>query len=257
MPRLLVLPALLLALALTACGGESKPQATPAATVALSDAVIHFEYDDSISEQDRRIVREASAEARTFFAHELGRDLKLDVTVEVSEDDGEGFLGFSFGRRAWIMTGSAGWPDGSGRFALQAKQSLVAHELFHNFQSDLQYTDDALPSDSPWWITEGTAEYAAARFTSDAFDVSWDSIVRDYQRSARNANMRLDDPGMRTSRFYSKAFLAIDELMDDRPLTDLGDYFVKTGYMDWEDAFNETFGETPEAFVERFEASRD
>jgi hypothetical protein len=87
-------------------------------------------------------------------------------------------------------------------------------------------------------------------------DRNWNGIVRDYERSAREPLPRLDDNSLRTYRFYAKSFLGVNTLMQDRPLSDLGDYFDRTGYMDWEDAFRETFGESPEAFVDRFESSR-
>ena len=257
MRRFLALLPLPLLLVLAACSGPggSTPVA-PSSSPPQSDAAIYYEFEDGVSNADRRIVPEATEDSRRYFAQHLGRDLKLDITVETTLEDGEGFVGTSFGRRATLLTGSAGWPDGNGANATRIKSNIIAHEIFHNFQSDLIYTDDALPSDSPRWIVEGSAEYAAARYESDRFDRNWNGIVRDYERSAREPLPRLDDNSLRTYRFYAKSFLGVNTLMQDRALSDLGDYFDKTGYMDWEDAFLETFGESPEAFVDRFESSR-
>jgi hypothetical protein len=257
MRRLLAQPLLPLLLFLAACsgpGGSTPPAPSP--SPPSSHATIYYEFEDGVSDADRRIVPQATSDSRRYFAEQLGRDLKLDITVETTIEDGEGFVGTSYGRRATLLTGSPGWPDGDGGSATRIKSNIIAHELFHNFQSDLIYTDDALPSDSPRWIVEGSAEYAAARYESDRFDRDWSGIVRNYERSAREPLPRLDDNSLRTHRFYAKSFLGVNTLMEDRPLSDLGDYFEKTGYMDWEVAFLETFGESHEAFVARFESSR-
>ena len=257
MRRFLALPLLPLVVILVACSGSGGPTIpSPSPVVPRSDAAIYYEFEEGVSEADRRIVPEGTEDSRRYFAEQLGRDLKLDITVETTLEDGEGFVGTSFGRRATLMTGSPGWPGGDGGNARRIKSNITAHEIFHNFQSDLIYTDDALPSDSPRWIVEGSAEYAAARYESDRFDRDWNGIVRNYERSAREPLPRLDDNSLRTYRFYAKSFLGVNTLMQNRPLSDLGDYFDKTGYMDWEDAFLETFGETPEAFLDRFESSR-
>lgn len=256
MQRLLALSALLfLPLALVACGNDSR--ADPQPSPPRSEAAVYYEFADGVSSADRKIVPEATEDSRRYFAAELGRDLKLDITVETNLEDGEGFVGTSFGRRATLLTGSPGWPDGDSGGARRIKSTIVAHEIFHNFQSDLIYTDDALPSDSPRWLVEGSAEYAAARYASERFGVGWTSTVRDYDRTAREPLPRLDGNNVRTYRFYAKAFLGVNTLMQDRPLSDLGDYFEKTGYTDWEDAFLAVFGETPQSFVDRFEAARD
>jgi hypothetical protein len=259
MHRLLaaVLPATLLALTLACSQAEPPVSTTPVVEGPQSGARIYYEFEDGVDDADRKIVPEASEDSRRYFAAALGRDLKLDITVETNLEDGEGFVGTSFGRRATLLTGSPGWPNGDGAAATRIKSTIVAHEIFHNFQSDLIYTDDAIPSDSPRWIVEGSAEYAAARYEADRYGVNWNNKLRDYERTAREPLPRLDDNSLRTGRFYAKSFLGVNMLMQDRPLSDLGDYFVKTGYMDWEDAFLETFGETPQSFVDRFESARD
>lgn len=255
MQRFLALSALLLPLVLIACGGDSRAAVAPPEG-PRSGATIHYEFAEGVDNADRRIVPEASEDSRRYFAAELGRDLKLDITVETNLEDGEGFVGTSFGRRATLLTGSPGWPNGDGGGASRTKSTIVAHEIFHNFQSDLVYTDDAIPSDSPRWLVEGSAEYAAARYATDRYGMSWNNTVRDYERTAREPLPRLDANNLRTYRFYAKSFLGVNTLMQNRPLADLGDYFEKTGYMDWEDAFMEVFGEAPQSFVDRFESSR-
>ena len=61
------------------------------------------------------------------------------------------------------------------------QSSLIAHELFHNFQSDMIYTDDAIPAQSPWWLVEGSAEYASIRYLTDRYGIDWNFYVSIYE----------------------------------------------------------------------------
>ncbi len=213
------------------------------------------QYDDGISQADRTLVEQTIAEARAYYVRELGRDLQIDVTVHVTTRSSEGFLGFSFGRDAWILTGGDAWPKGDDQQSVIAKQQVVAHELFHNFQSDLQYTDDALPSESPRWLVEGSAEYAAAQFIVDKYRLKWRSMLQTYASNARGYTQRIDSNGMLTYPFYAKSVVAIDSLLNGRSISLLGDYFALTGRMDWQQAFALVFGVSPTAFVDSFEST--
>jgi hypothetical protein len=230
-----------------ACGGS------PVATTETG-ASIEYVFADGISTGDRKIVKQAIEASRAFYRRELGRDLQLDITIEVRDEDGHGYTGVSYGRKAWIFTGSAGWFEGSGEIATYQKASLVAHELFHNFQSDLMYTDDAIPSHSVWWIVEGSAEYASARFLAYEYGYDWSDLVDGYDWIATESLPRLDSNALKSWGLYAKAFLAVNELMQERPLRVLADYFEMTGYTDWKEAFVTTFGVDPISFLEQFEA---
>ena len=250
-PQLRFVLPLVLVLALGACGGSSTPRATPTATPVS----ISFQYDDGISHADRTLVEQTIAEARAYYVRELGRDLQIDVTVHVTTRNAEGFLGFSFGRNAWILTGGDAWPKGNDRQSLITKQQVVAHELFHNFQSDLQYTDDALPSKSPRWLVEGSAEYAAAQFVVDKYRLNWRTMLQGYATYAREDTQRLDSNAMLTYPFYARSVVAVDALLNGRSIKLLGDYFALTGRMDWQVAFAQVFGVSPTAFVDSFEST--
>ena len=246
----LLLPLVLVA-AISACGGSSAPAATPTAT----PVTISFQYDDGIAQADHTLVEQTIAVARAYYVRELGRDLQIDVTVHVTNRSEQGFLGFSFGRNAWILTGGDAWPKGADLQSLMTKKQVVAHELFHNFQSDLQYTDDALPSQSPRWLVEGSAEYASAQFIVDKYHVSWIAMLKRYAKDARGYTQRIDYNGMLTYPFYAKSVVAVDSLLNGRPLKLLGDYFALTGRMDWQEAFAQVFGVSPTAFVDSFEST--
>ena len=237
------------------CSNEKEPAApAPVGSVA---ATITFEFDPAVSAEDTALVEETIARSRQFYASELGGDLELDITIKVLAEDGGPYLGYSYGRTAWIFTGGENWPRGSALDEVIAKELLVAHELFHNFQWDLMYTDDAIPSDSVWWIVEGSAEYAAARLIASRYDVDWSFLVLGYAAFTEAGLPSLNSDARDIEYFdalYAKAFLAVEHLMRDRPLTDLATYFEATGRMAWEDAFTEVFTQDPFAFVDAFES---
>jgi hypothetical protein len=246
--RLFLVP--LLAAVLLACSSKA-----PAASPTASPVAIGFEYDAGIPEADHTLVERTIAEARAYYVRELGRDLQIDVTVHVTTQSAAGFLGFSFGRDAWILTGGDDWPKGSDVQSSITKQRVVAHELFHNFQSDLQYTDDALPSKSPRWLVEGSAEYAASHFIAEKYTLDWHKMLQGYARDGRGYAGRIDANGLLTYPFYAKSVVAVDAVLDGRPLKLLGDYFALTGRMDWQQAFAQVFGVDPETFVNGFEST--
>src|SRR5262245_8225508 len=130
--RLALSALLLLPLVFVACGGSTRAAVAPPEG-PRSSATIYYKFADGIEDADRKIVPEASEDSRRYFAAELGRDLKLDITVETNLEDGEGFVGTSFGRRATLLTGSPGWPNGDSGGATRIKSTIVAHEIFHNF----------------------------------------------------------------------------------------------------------------------------
>jgi hypothetical protein len=247
--------ALLCGASVAACGGDAN--SAQRRSVESGGATIRFEFDDGVTAADRTLVQETVAASRKFYKAALGRDLKLEITVKVTTKDGGNLLGYSFGRTAWIFTGSENWPEGSSFADVAEKQRIVAHELFHNFQWDRMYTDDALPGRSPWWILEGSAEYASARFLVAEYGGEWPDFVERYRLYVASAGPvpSLDSDALKTADLYAKSMLAFEELMGRESMKVLGSYFEATGRMDWDDAFYETFDEDPSAFLERFESN--
>jgi hypothetical protein len=220
-------------------------------------ATIEFEFDPGVSPEDQALVEETIAESRQFYASELGRDLKRDITAKVLAEDGGPYLGYSYGRTAWIFTGGEYWPRSSSLDDVIRKKQLIAHELFHNFQWDLMYTDDAIPSDSEWWVLEGSAEYVSARYLADRYEIDWDFLLLSYSIWTETDLPSLNSDGRDIAHFdglYNKAFLAIEQLMRGRPLSVFADYFEATGRHEWEDAFIQVFAISPNDFVAQFEA---
>jgi hypothetical protein len=245
----------LIAAAVMGCGRSTNSGAPT--QDAPGAARITFDFDPEISTEDRALIETTIAESRSFFARELGRDLKLDITVKVSAEDGGAYLGLSYGRTAWIFTGGESWPSISTVDDVWIKERVVAHELFHNFQWDLMYSDDALPSRSAWWLLEGSAEYAAAKFISDRHNLNWGLLVFEYflstERGLPSLNAETRDVEY-FNQLYPKAFLALETLMRNRPLKVLATYFEATGRTDWKEVFQQTFGVEPSDFVDNFEA---
>jgi hypothetical protein len=230
---------------LVACGGgEAKPA-----------AIIAFQFDEGISESDRSLVQDVIEGARAFYVQETRRDLKRDIIVNVTTESGFNYLGISFGRNAYLFTGSPGWPQGADEFSVAIKSEVIAHELFHNFQSDLYTTDHTLPSYAPDWIFEGAAKVAAAKYVASVGEISYADWAAAYKGYLAGLNMpRLGRDDVNTPDQYVQAFVAVDMLTANVGLRGIADFYADTAYMDWEDAFLKHFGQQPEAFIERFEA---
>jgi hypothetical protein len=254
----LIYAAPLLGILLIACGGSNRASEAPLAEPTSNRAAsISFEFDPGVSMADRKLVLEASQAARSYFISELGRDLQSNVTIVVTTNDGAGYLGFSYGRKAWLFTGSPDWSAGEDRVSVGVKYYIVAHEMFHNFQSDLLSTDDALPSYSPSWLLEGTADYAAHKFIEQRGDGNLRRAIAEARALLHNVELpRLGATRVTNGPLYALALLAADRLLAGKQLRLVGDYFADTGRMDWEDAFLKHFGKNTEAFIEEFEATR-
>ena len=80
-------------------------------------------------------------------------------------------------------------------------------------------------------------------------------MLQGYARDGRDYSERIDANGMLAYPFYAKSVVAVDELLDGRPLKLLGDYFTLTGSMDWQQAFRQVFGVEPGSFIDGFEAT--
>ncbi len=235
----------------SACGEASQLAETDGPKAQLV-----FDTDSSVSRFDSRLVESTAKAARDYYAKELGRDFESEVTVRITDDDGgDRWLGWSAGRKLWIYTGNERWPDDSSIEAHYLKENIVAHELFHNFEWSLADSIDGDSDRLPFWLLEGGAEYASAHYLAEIYEVDWPDMVAYYKVRPEEASTRLEDVRVGTPSDYSKAFQAINALMGDRPLRDLGAFFEATGRTEWDDAFRQTFHQDPAKFLDAFEAT--
>ena len=135
------------------------------------------------------------------------------------------------------------------RFELDA---IIAHEYFHVLQHFLRPWEEWGPLE-PVWLTEGTAEYFAARYAFNAerydqFVAYQRGVARQYPFEATTSDLYAP---------YVLGFLALDWLMADASDDAHIEYFRRTHELGfWREAFHEAFGMTIDDFYPAFEAYR-
>jgi hypothetical protein len=170
--RIIVLCLVLLGALLAACGGDSSK----------ATAKLIFEFDDGVSESDRRFIRDTTEAARRYFKRETGRDIRHDVTVTTTFEPSLSKTALGGFKRITIHLND-GWLRESeyGLAAVTENMALVAHEYFHALQNDLIWgpadKPDPRATISPSWIYEGSAMLAGYRYVADQGLIDLDATI--------------------------------------------------------------------------------
>jgi hypothetical protein len=165
----------------------------------------------------------------------------------------------------FLYWASPGWGFGAGE-----NQKIIAHELFHVFQYQLDklVNNGATPSNQvrasgPVWLDEGAPELVGYHVSSDRGLTTYgtvlaNQIVRTKQISAALSSLQTYDdqniPGV-----YSLFHVAADHLVTITPagLAALSTYYNAIGNgVAWPDAFAGAFGMTVDAYYSNFAAYR-
>ncbi len=153
----------------------------------------------------------------------------------------------------FIHIGSCGF----GYTVGDAAGFVLAHEYFHVLQLAL-----APDPKGPYWLSEGSAEYAMALF-GDRRKVLEYEAFRNLAR-LRNASWTgtLEDAAGDTSfppghEHYFLGFLAVELLVELAGEDALLEYFrLLPAHVDWREAFEAAFGRTADEFYAEFEPHR-
>jgi hypothetical protein len=133
-------------------------------------------------------------------------------------------------------------------------QHLLAHEVFHIFQADLNDSFSLGPKGGPSWLLEGSAEYAALQYVSFRNGVRFDDFLTLVRIAYDGADLYnysvVDEDG------YAAALLAVHQLVGDDGLGTLRDYFLDIATKVWTDAFQDRFGVDPNTFIQQFSERR-
>ena len=220
----------------------------------LNDII--FNFADNVSQVDRNIIQDSAFSAREFYRREMGLNANKTVFYNVINNPTDttttrGGTGFTdSGGSVTVNVGISGWT----RAPLIFKQRIPSHEYFHAVTQDVW----SRVSMGPFWVIEGTADYAGYATLIDKGITSLED-VRKLQFSLLKSEPKqpqIDAPSMNS---YRLAYLAVEVLLGDRGIGIIGDYVRNLGAIknisreSWKQAFEITFGETPEAFVARFE----
>jgi hypothetical protein len=157
------------------------------------------------------------------------------------------------------------WAAPSWRYDAGQNQKIIAHELFHVFQYQLDKVsvnggdDSHVPPGGPVWLLEGSAETVGYRVAADRRLVASSAageISRAKQISTPLSSLeRYAD--VQIPNVYSLFHVAVDHLVSITPagVPALTTYFNAIGGgMAWQDAFRAAFGVSVEAYYANFAA---
>ena len=235
-----------------ACGGDGSP---PKPTTAQ----FVFELAEGAADGDRRVIENVLTDVRAYFAAEMGSDIQRDVRVTIKPEDPltgkTAYGGFSYMQ---FYTGAPGWTSWRNRRAESANASLIAHEYFHSLQWDLMAGEGEpkwQATSPPAWLVEGSADLASFRFAEHARYQKMQYAIDYYSELiAGKPQPRLGTVIVNSEANYAQAFLAVELLGRGHELRVFATFFTDAGTMDWRAAFAKNFGESVDAFIDRYEA---
>jgi hypothetical protein len=169
------------------------------------------------------------------------------------------------------------WAASSWRYGAAQNQKIIAHELFHVFQRQLDRVpvnsgdDSHVPPGGPVWLLEGSAEMVGYRVAVDrrlfpsyanvmTIQIGWTKGISTPLSSLEKYADVLAANGLAAiPNVYSLYHLAVDHLVSITPagLPALATYLNAIGGgMAWQDAFRAAFGMSVEAYYANFAAYR-
>jgi hypothetical protein len=238
-------------LALTAGIGGPGP--------ALAEEV-QFYVGSSISAEDAMYVREGIRLGQDYVRERLGAELGQKTIVNAvpaAPRAGATVVGVSTSHAVVVYTGSEGWR----RSAPFDRVHVVVHEYMHVVQEDLA-SDRG--SSTPLWIDEGIAEYVGYQAVIEAGLISAEDVER---FNAANVVFGPSLPPLaevesrrayqaQPANIYGLSYLAVQQLVGDRPES-ISRYYEKIGAgASWRAAFQSAFRINPTDFYEAFETYR-
>lgn len=221
-----------------------------------------FSVDEDVLASDETMIREGLRLAEDFAVNELEIEPLYGVSVEIrARNIDQNFVAYATNHRITIQTGHPLWID---TYAPLRRQQNPIHEYFHLVQEKLTETSLTLQNAGPVWMVEGSAEYFGWQALSDADVVDADD-VRTYHLanvvlSEQMGSLEHYETGNELFSFgssYSLSALAIEMLVEDVGITSLADFYASLNDVSsWQEAFTDSFGQSPVTFYAAFEERR-
>ncbi|MGE3856887.1 MAG: hypothetical protein AB7G21_08005 [Dehalococcoidia bacterium] len=209
-----------------------------------------FVVAPDVPEAEERLARESAALATRYYRERTGFYLTNRPRIHLNMSRTSGPLGEADGRDITLLIGNRNWP----RLTRVDKVAVVCHEVFHLFQVAL-----GEGATSPiLWLIEGAAEYASQMAVIESGMRS----KTEFEGFALRAVSESPQPPLAVagrSPFateYALGALAASQLVGDRGVPPLSDYYRRLVTASPLQAFEAAFGETRTAFEQRFEAWR-
>jgi len=220
---------------------------------------VQFYVSPSIDAEDAMYIREGIRLGQDYVENRLGSEIETRTIVNAvpaAPRRNVDLIGLSTSHAVVIYTGSDGWQ----RAAPFDRVHVVVHEYMHVVEQELA----GERGDAPLWIDEGVAEYVGFQAVIDA------GLVPAADVEAYSASLVIYGPDLpllasverpgdyqsQPSNVYGLAYLAIKQLVGDRP-TSIRRYYERLGDgAGWRAAFQSAFRINPSDFYDEFEAAR-
>ncbi len=237
---------------------ESTPASTTE-TASSSTNFVQFEntkfvFDPRASDTDRELAQRAISDANHYFEEHGYAAGPATITLAFDES-----REFSTGKpdpnSALVIAGSD-WDS----FGDMDTYKIFAHEYYHVLQMHLSKSKSTSESMAVW-LKEGSAEYMA-RWLAEANGFSnFQDFKRQSITTAQSAPVQLSDLEDQMSyEHFDQLYGGLSAIAIDYLFTQFGEdalfsYWENLGKSrDWQSAFQSTFGLTPEAFYQDYEA---
>jgi hypothetical protein len=227
-----------------------------------AEANVSFDIANAVSPEDAVYVREGFTLAQTYVTATLSDISDSSIRVAVFDND-DFFCGQALAcateTSIVVLAGTPQWNS----LAPFERIHTIVHEYIHVYQFAMIHDDmETMPA----WFIEGMADYLAYDAVTDLGLVR-ETDVHDFHAwtLAWNPDMAALDDLENSYAFYgeygpaySLAYLALDELMRERPLSDLDRFLQQVGKgHNWRASFQKVFERDLNAFYRSFANARD
>jgi Peptidase of plants and bacteria len=227
-----------------------------------AEAKVTFDIANAVSTEDAVYVREGITLAQDYVTATLSDISDSPIRVAVFDND-DFFCGQALAcateTSIVVLAGTPQWNS----LAPFERVHAIVHEYIHVYQYAMAH--DGMET-MPAWFIEGMADYLAYNAVTDLGLVR-ETDVHDFHTwtLAWNPDMAALDDLENSYAFYgeygpaySLAYLAIDHLMKDRPLSDLDRFLEQVGKgHNWRASFQKVFERDLNAFYRSFANARD
>lgn len=250
--RRLATPLVLLATLLSLFAGAVRPD-----SVSAED--VQFYVSSAIDADDAMYIREGIRLGQDYVTEQIGAEMETQTIVNAVPAAPRGnvdLVGLSTSHALVLYTGSDGW--------LQAPPFERVHVVIHEYMHVVQQELVGERPDVPLWIDEGIAEWVGYQAVIDAGLVSA-ADVEAYSAALYNFGPSLPPLSMvenpvdfqsQPASIYGLAYLAVDQLVNDRPSSIRRYYERIAGGANWRAAFQSAFRINPRDFYTEFETAR-
>ena len=227
-----------------------------------SDWIDDIEYWGDVVSDDQTRLREQIRDVVAFFDSEYGAVAEPETHIAAELVSAADMFADLRGANSEVYCGHADRDEillviqcyGTN----QIDQATFAHEYFHILQHDpynARYLTSGPHRDpAPFWLMEGGAMYASARYDDHRGHQSYEQTRRNFEHTTTRITEKLSEALVAGSNApYILGFFASEWLAYQRGERALLEYFtIRNNHATVEETFEATFGLTLEEFYEEF-----